>query len=321
LLSSPSSTQHHKETWSPSLAGEACAQELYTGARDPARTLHEYRLEVDDYYNASGYAAHNPKKAAIQTLRWILRAVGAPLLLGVEKELPAQVGQLQTSDGSIPEHWFDLNSWSPAFIRKRVQNAHQTSYTPRQWAFLEAAGYTAHQAGIQFLAQTRSRPAERMAALFDLYQKIDDELADVNVFPAGYKIRQHARERFLDGVIISNVTVLHTLEVARQHKVEGMVSQLGWLASTSPSFFNEYFGEEAVCGGTATAPFASAEQQIDTGVIWKIPPLDQGPWPAGRYCHENVQLWEGYHYVTSAAERLKAVMPLAYQLLWDARPE
>jgi hypothetical protein len=34
-----------------------------------------------------------------------------------------------------------------------------------------------------------------------------------------------------------------------------------------------------------------------------------------------VQLWEGYHYVTSAAERLKAVMPLAYQLLWDARPE
>ncbi|HSX34042.1 MAG TPA: hypothetical protein VLF62_00160 [Candidatus Saccharimonadales bacterium] len=304
--------------WTPSLAGEAYAQELYTGARDPARALNDYRHQVASYYETSGHAARNPEKAAIHTLRWTLRAVGAPLLLGVEKELAAHVSELQASDSSIPARLLNRNSWSSTFIRKRVQNAHHTPYTVRQWAFLEAAGFMAHRAGIRFLAQTRQRPNERMATLFDLYTKVDNELAGVNVFDAGYTIRRHARERFLDNAITSNATVLHTLEVARRHGVEKAVGQLGWLASAGPSFFNKYFGEEALCSGTAESPFVSAEQQVDAGSIWKAQPLDKGPWPSRRYCHENVQLWDSYHYVTAATERLRTVIPLARQLLWDA---
>jgi len=64
-------------------------------------------------------------------------------------------------------------------------------------------------------------------------------------------------------------------------------------------------------------------QREETGVIWQVPPLSQGPWPSKRFCPEDVLLWHSGkgRYTTAAVERLQSVIPLARQLLWRAASE
>lgn len=307
--------------WTPSIGGDVCAAQLHDGTQNPQELLHEYRWRLRDYYGESGYSAWNSEKAYATIVRWSLRAVSAPLLFGIEKELESYVQTAWPSDGSplaaLPAS-FAHNA--PA-MRARIQNGQHVSYTGRQWAFLEAASYMAYQAGIRYLWQVESKPQDRSYQLLQLFRKIDTESAAVYPFPRHFHMRTGARERLLDNVITSTRTVLQTLEIAHRHGVAERTAQLGWLATTSLQFFERYFGTAALHDTHAPCPFTSPPRISETGVIWRTPPLTNGPWPSRRFCPENVPLWDGLSYVTAAEIRLRSVMPLARQTLLQATLE
>jgi|GEM_PF-5983824 len=305
-------TMYGANSFLPTVASAEAAVQIHEHPARTERHLADLNNQLYAHHRRTGLQTHSPERALMARVRAELRALNAPLILGIEFRAYQEVLRRQKAGEPIaPPEALGYSDFDA-----HMRNGGKKIFSDEQLAFVRAMSALGVTVARRFFREIWEDDTHRLRPVLDAHHRISSIASGLN-YERHVRLHPTPTTNFIANMVTSNSTVLRLLMASGDigpdsspYLLPGRPSEaLGRAALTTAAWYDRFF------------PHIGHPRQhvppLDGGE-WRVRPLVNGPPAVPAYCPANVSLYiSDWGTIRTGAELHTArALAFATETLW-----